>query len=276
MEYPSEAQIWLRLGYALSMFGFRNHGARGYSKEGCDYFVYDVEHNSKNEYFIEALSIFQKVLCMGELSPDDRAAVIPLMVRQYAIMGAYDKAEEIAKRQNPVMISRECLLPDATEGEKRDMYQGEALLALIKELKKAMDSAVMTKRDITQNEVGVQKLLGVAHLYELILDDGNCGEYHFDLMDLYRWCAVYTARQGNISKAMEFFDTCYLHAQKYEAIRGQIAFRYTAPLISKVVVPCDKWPKAPAHLWEGWLQRVAPSNLLEEIRKHDRYKECFE
>lgn len=273
-EFPAEPQIWLRLGYALTMYGFQKPGARRYIKEGEDCPINDIEYNSKNEFFKEALQIFQKALSMG-IGPDDRRIVIPLMVRAYALIGAYDEAQKIAKKQDFINISRECLLPDTTEGERRDMYQGEALLELIKQLKKAMDNAVMTKRHMTQNEIGVDKLLGIAHLYELILDDGNCGEYHFDLLDTYRWCAVYTAKQGDIAKALDYFETAFQHAKKYEVIRNIDIFHYTAPLISKVTTLRDKWPKAPVDLWKSWLKNVAPSNLIEAIQKDDRYTEVF-
>ena len=182
-EFPSEPQILLRLGYALAMYGFQKPGLRRFSEDGSNYTINDISYNSKNEIIKEALVVLQKVLGM-EISPDDRRVVIPIMVRVYALVGANDKAEELAKKQDSITISCECLLPDTAEGEKRDKYQGEALLALMKQLKSTMDNAVMTKPHMTENETGVQKLLGVAHLYELILDDGNCGEYHFDLMDI--------------------------------------------------------------------------------------------
>lgn len=69
----------------------------------------------------------------------------------------------------------------------------------------------MTKTSMRRNETGVQKLLGAAHLFELILDDGNCGSYHFDLSDLYLSCSEYTAWQGNLSIAMEYFDIGFEH-----------------------------------------------------------------
>lgn len=273
-EFPSDAQILLRLGYALTQYGWQKYGARGYTKDGCDYTINDIEYNAKNEYWQEALVIFQKVLSMG-ISPDDRLAVITIMVSLYATIGEYDKAEEIAKKQDPIMISRECLLPAAAEGEKRDLYQGEALLAILKQLKIIMENAVMTKLSMCWSEEGVQKLLGVAHLYELILDDGNCGSCHADLRDIYLWCAVFSARQGNLPQAIEYFDTGFYHAKKYTELRGTGIFRYTAQLVSKVTFPSDNWPAVPVDSWKGWLS-VAPENLAEAIKSNEKYAECFD
>lgn len=272
-EFPAEAQIWLRLGFALNMFGWQKYGARGYTIDGCDYAINDSEYNSKNEYWQEALIIFQKALDMG-ISQDDRMAVITIMVRQLASIGAYDKAEILAQKQDSVIISRECLLPAAAEGEKRDMYQGEALIALIKQLKIVMETAVLTKLTLCWNETGIQKLLAVANLYESIFDDGNSGGCHADLRDIYLWCAVFCARQGNLTQAVEYFDSMFTHEKKYEAIRGTGLYRYTAPLVSKVTFPSDNWPVVPANSWKGWLS-VAPENLIEAIRSDIKYEECF-
>lgn len=273
-EFPPEAQIWLRLGYALTMYGWQKHGAHGYTKDGCNYTINDSEYNSKNEYWQEALAVFQKVLDIG-IGQDERIAVITIMVRQFATIGAYDKAEILAQKQDSVIISRECLLPAATEGEKRDMYQGEALIALIKQLKIVMETAVMTKLSMCWNETGIQKLLAVAHLYESIFDDGNCGGCHDDLRDIYLWCAVFCARQGNLSQAVEYFDAMFTHEKKYEAIRGTGLYQYTAPLVSKVSFPSDNWPAVPANSWKGWLSQ-ATEDLIEAIRSDNKYSECFD
>lgn len=272
-EFPSEVQILLRLGFALNICGWQKYGARGYTEDGCDYALNDSDYNSKNEYWRAALAIFQKVLDTG-VGPDDRMAVITVMVRMYAVIGAYDKAELLAQKQDSVIISRECLLAAVAEGEKRDMYQGEALIALIKQLKIVMETAVLTKLSLCRSEDGIQKLLSVARLYESVFDDGNCGGCHADLRDIYLWSSVFSARQGNLSQAVEYFDSMFTHEMKYEAIRGTGLYRYTAPLVSKVTFPSDNWPAVPADAWKGWLS-AAPENLIEAIRSDSKYAECF-
>lgn len=272
-EYPSEPQMMLRLGYALSQLGWKEYGARGMTTDGSDYAQNDVDYNSKNEYWHEALSLFERILTMG-ISPDDRLAVVTVSVNLYASMGLYDKAKAMAERQDSIMICREVLLASATNGETRDMYQGEALIALIRQIKNVMEMAVFTKISLVKSQSGVQKLLDVAKLYESILDDGNCGFGHADLRDLYLWSAIFTARHGNVDKAMEYFDIGFDHAKKYEAIRDTGIYHYTAPLVSKVTFPSDNWPTVPAGSWNGWLA-VAPDNLIEAIKSNNKYSECF-
>lgn len=271
-EFPAEPKLFLQLGFALTRQGWQKHGARGLTTENCDYTQNDIEYNSKNEYWQEALALFERVLTMN-IDSESRLAVLTVAINLYSSMGAYDKAENLAKKQDSVMICREVLLATASEGEKRDMYQGEALLALMRQIKNVMASAVTTKLSLCDNG-GVGKFLDVAHLYESILDDGNCGFGHFDLSDLYIWSAILTARQGNLDSAIKYFDIGFEHAKKYEEIRNTGTYYYTAPLVSKVSFPSSNWPKFSKISIEALLN-TAPENLIEAIRANSKYSELF-
>ncbi|MHB1153713.1 MAG: helix-turn-helix transcriptional regulator [Eubacteriales bacterium] len=275
-EFPSNTQILLRLGHSLIQYGWKKHGARRHIKDGSEFTVNDIVYNSDNEYWREALLIYNKVLEIG-LNPDDRLTVITAMIRHYSLMGEYVKAEELARKQDSAMISREYLLSDATDGDERDLYQGEALLAFANQTAKIIINAVMTKASMRRNETGLQKLLGAAHLLEVILDDENCGSYHFDLGDLYFWCSAYTAWQGNLSKAMEYFDIGFEHKKKYDTIRGQGIYHYTSSLISKVTSDSNKWMQVPVGLtyMKTWLSSEIPENMLDAIKSNNKYAECF-
>jgi transcriptional regulator with XRE-family HTH domain len=275
-EFPSNTQILLRLGHSLIQYGWKKHGARRHIKNGDEFTVNVIVYNSDNEYWREALSIYGKVLEMG-LNQDDRLAVVTAMIRHYSLMGDYEKAEELARKQDSAMISREYLLSEATDGDKRDLYQGEALLAFAKQTANIIHNAVMTKASMRRNETGVQKLLGAAHLFEVILDDGNCGSYHFDLSGLYLSCSEYAAWQGNLTKAMEYFDIGFEHKKKYDALRGQGIYHYTAPLISKVTSDSNKWMQVPVGLtyMKTWLTSQIPENMLDAIKRNDKNAECF-
>ncbi len=272
-EFPSEAQLFIRLGYALTQLGWQKYGARAYTSDGCDYVKNDISYNSQNEYWKEALSLYGQALSMG-VNSDDKSAIVSISVRLYAAMGLFDQAEDLANRQDPVMICREVLLAAATDGEKRDLYQGEALLALLRELKIILESSVGTKVSICSSGEGVRKLLDVAHLYESILDDGNCGAEHADLRDLYLHCAFFTASLGNVEEAVEYFDRGFEHEKKYESIRCTGVYHYTAPLVSKVTFLSDHWPSVPVDAWKSWLA-AAPIHLVEAIKAKPKYAECF-
>lgn len=107
--------------------GWKKYGARSYTKDGSDYAFVDAEYNNENIYWQEAMSIFETVLDMN-VSCDDREAIILLMIVTYQNMGYVSKQSLLAEKQNSLIMSKELLLPKATESELRDRYQGEAII----------------------------------------------------------------------------------------------------------------------------------------------------
>lgn len=273
-EFPSEPEILTQLGFALFILGNQKNGIHGFTKDGSDYVYSDTEYHSQNEYWQEALRLFEKALALG-LDSDGRMAVICVMVQLYGITGQYDKAEALVRKQDSVVICRECLLPVASEVEKRDRYLGEALLALVRQLKQIMEISVLGKLSLCRSMAGVEKLLSVIRLYEAIVDDGNCGFGHFDLRDLYLWCSILEARCGNLDNALKYFNIGFRHHQAYQSIRCTGTYHYTAPLVSKVTFPSENFPVVPENSWAGWMH-AAPKNLTDAIKSDSRYAECFD
>lgn len=130
LEFPSEPMLLVKLGYALSHQGWQKYGGKCFTEDGSDYAHNDTEYNSKNEYWQEAISIFEKVLTM-DIPAEDRNVIINIMINTYANMGYYDKAKALAEKQTGLDMSRELLLINATESEESDRLQGEAIIALL-------------------------------------------------------------------------------------------------------------------------------------------------
>ena len=271
-EFPAETTLWMQLGFALFTLGWQVHGARVETVEDSDYIVNDIPHNAQNTCWREAVGIQERVLADG-ISGEDRVAVICQLVQLYGMMGEYDKAEALADKQDSMIISREILLADASEGERQDRFQGEALLELARQVKLKMIEAVLTKRSLWR-QGGIAKLLSAAHLYEAICDDGNCGFGHSDLRDLYLFCALLAARAEDLDQAMAHFAVGFHHHTRYLAIRDTGTYGYTAPLVSKVTFPSGNWPVVPEGSWTAWLQS-APDALVAAIRTDGRYAVCF-
>ncbi|MGN1346503.1 MAG: hypothetical protein ACI4V1_06935, partial [Eubacteriales bacterium] len=267
LEFPDEPQILLRLGYALALYGEKHHGAR--RRNAGDYPENDTVYNAQNPYLKEALTLFEKVL-EQDIGPDDRKNVLPLMVMLYGWMGRYDRAEELALSRDPVSISRECLLSNAADGEKRAEYQGNEILALTAALAKAVDRSVGTKQTLDPAYTA-STLRRLADFYESLFPDGNYGEHHNSLSQLYLWCAAYTARSGDLAAALLQFDRAFDHAMAYNAVRGCREFTYTAPLIARVhTTVYDKWPPASPALLPGYRCQLS-QELLDEIEKNPKY-----
>lgn len=262
-EFPSEIRILIRLGNALVISGFTKHGAR-YSRPNEHHDGENlVEYNRQNTDFLAALTIYEKIL-PDITDANDRIFVIRNMVRIYAMRGEYEKAEALASKQDSVEISRECLLTYTATGEKRKVYEGEAILALTWQIANRIISAVTQRYDLNNSHAGIEKVLAIITLYESILEDGNYGFGHYALSTLYILCAKCAANQGLFQEAEQYLHRAYEHNEAYVELRDQGGeFRYTAPLVENVAIQLDALP--PDQKWEEIVQNL-PENLKNLCR----------
>ncbi len=211
-----------------------------------------------------------------EITAEDRDVVIQRMVLYYAKMGYFDKATELASKQNSLLMSREILLSLANEGETRDRYQGEAIIDILNALKTIVVNSVCTKISVFTKKEGIALLIELAHLYESVFSDGRCGVCHYHISELYLHAAAYEARFGKgTEKAFEYFKKGFEHKNIYESIRCTGEYRYTAPLVAKVAFPSENFPVLTETFWKGWMEIYA-DELRERIKAEQKFSECFE
>jgi len=278
-EFPNEPQVLIKLGTALNMHGWKKYGARSYTTDGSDYSHEDIEYNSKNKFWQEEVKVFENVLTM-DLPPEDRDTVVMNLVKVYAKMGCNEKAVELSRKQNSIIMSRELLLPKATAAEAQDQYLGEAIIALLTELKNVFWYSVCTKISLFTTEIGTRLLIDLAHLFESVFSDGRCGSAHMQLSDLYLTAALHTARYADrrkedLDQAFEYFTKGFEHKKTYESIRNQGEYQYTAPLVSKVTFPSANFPSLANTFWKSWIE-IFPDALQKRIQADPQFAECFE
>lgn len=273
-EFPAEYRLLVSLGFALHTHGWKTYGLRSHIKDGSDYGLVCTEYAFQNNFWQEAMRVFEKLLKLKDSFPE-KDAVILIMVADYSKMGQFDKAKALAEKQNALFVSRECLMTHATVDEERDRYLGEAIISVMNELKKLVETSVTTKKSLVKEGVSVQKMIALAEFYEKMFDDGRFGIAHTNLRDLYVCSAILEARYGDIGKASEYFDKGFDHHQIYKSIRQAESYSYTAPLFSKVV-SYGGFPKISEDGLRDYLSASAPENLRKEILKNEKYSECFD
>lgn len=274
-EFPNEPQILLKLGNALYILGWQKNGAKVYTKDGSDYIYDDTEYNSQNVYWQEALYVYEKLLKL-DISANCREAAILIMVPLYKKIGNCEKAKAIANEQNSIAFSKEIMLSMAAYGEEMDKYQGENIIALLQELYAVIFNSVVTKISIFTAPYGRSVLLSLANLFETIFNDGRCGSQHMNIRQLYLTLANYEARyDGDIHKALEYFDKAFEHHKEYCRICNAGDYHYSAPLISNATTPSKKLLAVPENFWKTVIQNM-PNHLRDELRKNKKYAECFE
>ena len=274
-EFPNEPRIFLKLGNALHILGWQKNGAKVYRKDGSDYIYDNVEYNSQNSYWQEALSVYEKVLKM-DISAEYRGVAIFTMIMIYQSIGEYEKAKILASEQNSIILCKEVLLPKASIGEEKDKYQGENIIALLQELDVAISDSVATKISIQTTKYGRSILLALINLFEVVFDDKRFGSQHKNMRDLYLTLANYEAQyDGDMKQSLDYFDKGFEHHKEYCKICGMEQYQYSAPLVSNVMISNKKFPFVPKIFWESWMESV-PKNLYNELLTNKKYEECFE
>ncbi len=274
-EFPNEPKILLKLAQALHMWGWHKYGAKAHAVNSFGMMEADVEYNSQNVYWQEAVRVYEKLL-KSYPSSEDREIAIRQITPLYCRMGEYEKAKALANDQNTLVICKEMLLPMATVGEEKAKYQGERIMALLTNLRSAISDAVATRPAVSSSEYGRQVLLSVADLFETIFIDGRCGVWHQNIGSLYLTLAQYeNDNGGSMEKALCYFDKGFDHCKEYMRIYHEGEYEYSAPLV--VALPkINQGDLAPVgdDFWEKEL-RTFQKNIVKEIRKNPKYAECF-
>lgn len=275
-EFPNEPKILLKLVQALQMWGWNKYGAKGHRDDSSGIIEDDVDYNSQNTYWQEAVRVSEKLLKLNP-SSEDREIAIRQITPLYCRMGEYEKAKALANEQNSIVISKEVLLPKATVGEERARYQGEKIMALLSNLRFAISESVALRPAISSSEYGRQILLAVIQLYDTVFVDGRCGSWHWDIGQLYLTLAHYEMdNDGSMEKVLNYFDRGFDHCKEYNRIYNEGEYQYSAPLISALpkIAKGDLKPFGD-DFWEKEL-KTFHKNVVVEIRKKNKYSECFE
>ena len=273
-EFPNEPEIMYQLANAIHRLGWQKRGCRKQpTGKDPDYIDDDVKYNAQNVYWQEALQILERLLKL-DISSEQRGQAVFMTAMIYPMMGEYEKAKALVNKQDSIFYCREMLLPRITEGEEMDRVQGESIIACLRGLDWVLSYAVDSIKSLCFTPYSRSVLLAVAELYELIFNDGRCGREHLNIRWLYLKLARSEALNGDLQRAVEYFDKGFTHDKLYQEICTQGEYCYSAPLVSKVVAQSDGFYVRNEHYWKEEIN-ILPDRLLTELRKNPKYAECF-
>lgn len=274
-EFPSDGKILYFLGMALELQGWGKIGARSTTSDDSDYVHEDTEYNAQNEYWQEAVKVYEKALGMN-LNDEDREIVLMSLIILCAKIGKSEKAKELANKQNTIYLSRELLLTYTSEAEEKDKYSGLALIELLRNIQIVVTNTVLNKIPLMKSDTGIEIFTALAHFYEYIFSDGKFGIIHTCMFDLYNMAAIGEARlHPDSPKAIEYFTRAFEHKKTYDKIRCAGEYHYGAPLVSKAVWYVDFPVFFGEGFWQSWLS-VYPENLKNAIAQNPEFAEVFE
>ena len=253
-EFPNEERLLVELATALDLQGWEVQGGIKtyfHDNDEDEYGKMDIETNKKNPFWQESITLYANLL---ENSRDSEilTRVKRHLVDLYKAVGRCDKAVEIAETFSEISCSREIMLCQATYGEKHCRYKQDALIILLDELYRALSGIILSryqknrKDDFADMKKRIEKISGMAKLFELVYDDGNMGFHHSTVCDIYCWlasmyCDEYSgtgSESGDRSRYLDLsfdcLDKALENAKKFDKLSGAGEYKYTAFLVDHV------------------------------------------
>lgn len=273
-EFPNEPELMIKLAECLFYLGWQKNGVNASTKNDDPYQYDDIEHNANNVYWQESLQVYNKLLGMN-IPTKYRDASHLMILHMYKHMGDYEKAKALVNEQTSLHSCKEVLLPLATVGEEADKYHGELIILLFNHLSGAMSRSILTNSDLSSSEYGRKVLVALIHLFETVFSDGRCGRVHWELRYLYLTLATLETRHGDRTKALAYFEKGFEHHKEYCRVSASDDYSYSAPLVAKVTLVAGQFQQDPENFW-GITMPQYPETFCDELRKNEKFKECFE
>ena len=188
-EFPTTIGLKFYLAAALNKEGWNHKGEK------------------PNKFWEEAVVLYEELL---EHEPN---SIIPLL-SIYGELGEYEKAEKKALEQTPVDMSREVLLGRILGAEKGEQYRGEAVIALLHELRLAFDDAISLNDALMKSQESIDILLALRSLYEKVFGQKSYG-YHSDFCFIDMALVKLYGNREDYDKALDYFDSAFEHYTKF-------------------------------------------------------------
>lgn len=270
-EFPQNEKLLITLADTLSEAGWRRfHEWSYYDEEG--YIRHDYNRHRKNEYWSESIKICEQLVSTVTDSTIVTKA-ISILVLLYRNLGENEKAVAYANRMPELKNCRELMLAGAADGKDEARYIGDALLKMADKFSTQLVYGLVNNLHHYESDMSIEKIQGTISLFYLVCDDGNFGEYHSKLIELYLYLSRVQWERGYHDEAFDSLDEALHHARALEALLDGEEHYFTAPLVRHVKCLSGEPAKIAAELPNDWPFWCNPdySRVAKEMQADPRW-----
>lgn len=270
-EFPQNDRLLITLAETLSEAGWRRHREWLYYDD-AGYIQHDYDRHRKNEYWTEAVKICENLIGTAKDNTIVTKA-ISILVLLYRNLGETSKAIAYAERMPELKNSREVMLAAASDGKREAEYIGALLLEMAGKFAEQMVYGLIANRHHYESDMPIAKIRGAIEIFSLVCDDGNFGQYHRDLVDLYLYLSRIQWERGYHDDAFESLNKALDNARELEKLLDGGEHYFTAPLVSLVKCrPCltGMLPKDLPDSWPVWCNPEY-GQIEKEIKSDPRW-----
>ena len=256
VEFPGNEKLMISLASALYKAGYVRYGER-HMVDNDGYSVYDTELHRTYTEWIEAMTLYEKVMetvpC-GRLR--DRAT--DELSQLYLNLGEYEKGAALAEMAPSVWNSREIMRAYAYDGKQGVKATSQALLQLIRTCAQLVVGITTGDQQHLSAKDKAENITGAIQLFEVVCADGNLGRYHAFVSSLELLLSAYLWLDQRQDEAFEALDSARENFLKYISVAEDGVARYTAPMVRLAEeIPCSvelAWQdyRSTAEDWPWW------------------------
>ena len=252
-EFPGNEKLMLNLADTLNQTGHIRYNQKMlYHDDG--YLYNDVEYHKRDEYWQEAIKLYETLVNTAK-----DTGIINLAANNLIYLlrntGEYSRAVTLANTVPLLRCGREITLTLAADGAERAGYINEAILTLTCELTEQMMQGLMVQKSNFKTDKAAKTVQNAIDIIKLVILDGNYGQFHAQICDLYLYLSEHQWRLGEHDEAFASLDYALYHARQADDITKPAHEGYTKNL-----------PKT----WPQWCLPEC-SDILEEIQKDPRW-----
>ncbi len=272
-EFPQNERLLITLAETLSEAGWRTYKEwLCYDSEG--YLQHRYEKHKENEFWRESVKLCEGI-AVSTRSSEIFTRAMRNLVLLYRNLGENERAVACAERMPPMDNCREVLLASAADGKEGARYIGEALLKIVSAFAEQMIYGLISGRHNFDTDMPIEKIKGAISMFRLVCDDGNFGEYHGQLIQLYLYLSRVQWERGYHDEAFRSLDEALRHARSLEALLDGKEHYFTSPLVKFVKCRSGDPEKIAETLSEDWPFWCVPdcSQAAAEIKADPRWAE---
>lgn len=272
-EFPQNERLLIALADTLTEAGWRRYKEEVYyDSEG--FLCGKTERHSNNEFWAEAIKICERLLQDAKDSETVTKAT-RILVLLYRNTGETEKAIACAETMPEMKNCREIMLSFATDGRERAKKIGDLLLLTAREFSHQLVYALLADKTHFESDLPIEKIKGAIALYNLICDDGNFGNRHGDLVELYLFLSCVQWMRGYHDESFVSLNKSLEHAKALETVCDGSERTFTAPLLSLVSFRKERSEGITKNLPDDWPWWSCPvfSQAEREIKSDPRWAE---
>lgn len=252
-QFPQNERLTIKLADVLIEAGWRRHREwLYYDEEG--YMRHDYDKHKKNPYWREGAGLCETLIETAK-DPETVYSALATLIMLYRNFGENEKAAAFANRLPYMNRCRELQLCCSYDSKEEARCIGELLLTMAGHFSTQVVYGIINNLHHYETDAPIDKIKGCIALFDLICEDGNYGEYHGNLVELYLYLSSVQWRRGHHDDAFLSLDAALSHAQKHAAVSDGNVHRYTSMLTEHVSFVS---PATPPHLLVGTLPEQWP------------------